>query len=112
MFDLPEQESAESSARATPNTFSYEGNQGSYLESISLNTAAISGQGFTSYLSELSTAAPFDIPVQESGTPIGISERIRVTSKTPVSDIITKNSARPRRIRVYVDASVNVNKSQ
>jgi hypothetical protein len=97
-------------------------NQGSYLDSISQGMVmAQPGQGLTSYLSDLSAAAPleFDIPKQsnqaiESVQDPAASSSLRYpdqsVSSNPV-EIMTNNSGRPRRVRVFVDASVNVSRN-
>lgn len=89
--------------------------QGSYLESISQITSALgSGRGLTSYLSDLSSAAPlvFDLPAQESfdsPPPTESMQSPSVTSYTaPVPD--PTNTGRPRRVRVFVEHSVDVQK--
>jgi hypothetical protein len=76
--------------------------QGSYLDSISTGSVAVqSGQGLTSYLSDLSMSAPlvFDIPQPEAPT---------APSNKPAAEVTTFTGGRPRRVRVFVDLSVDV----
>ena len=101
----------------------YGSSQGSYLESISQSTATVcSGQGMTSYQSQLSAAAPlsFDIPQQFNVPGVADSEprstspeSIRVPNYGGdlVSEVIATTSKKARRVRVYVDSSVHVSRA-
>lgn len=95
--------------------------QGSYLETISQNSASVScGQGLTSYLSDLSSMGPltFDIPHQGSySAPIMETEHnsispelISVIDSKPASEISGKSGGRPRRVHVFVESSVDVSR--
>lgn len=131
-FDLPQDEITESievapsfnEPQATDTSTSY---QGSYLDSISRGSVTIQGQGLSSYLSELSTSTPlrFDIPepnnydsmdaleMPKMSVPpdsIEINSSNPASYNNPTSEITTYNGGRPRRVRVSVDSSVEVNR--
>ena len=94
-----------------------------YLETISQNSASVTcGQGLTSYLSDLTSMGPlsFDIPQQGSfNAPVMETEHNSMTSEPePISIIQSKRASeksgrsggRPRRVRVFVESSVDISR--
>ncbi|KAL3800832.1 hypothetical protein HJC23_001669 [Cyclotella cryptica] len=88
----------------------------SYLDSISKgDPTLLRGKGLTSYVSELSSAPPlaFDLTTQESlSPPVPPVLHSSISSYTkPASDFNAIDYRRPRRVRVFVEHSVDLNKS-
>jgi hypothetical protein len=120
-FDLPEQGSTDDFETAPSLSFGeyYDVDTtpklGSYLDSISKgDSTVICGKGLTSYVSELSSAPPlaFGLPGQESfNSPVVPVAKSVISSYTkPVLDFTTLENRKPRKVRVFVEHSVNIQK--
>lgn len=88
---------------------------GSYLDSISKgDSTVLCGKGLTSYVSELSSAPPlaFDLPGQESSNSpvVPVVNSVMSSYTKPILDFTTMENTRPRKVRVFVEHSVNIQK--